>query len=435
MKITRKDLDNSIVELVIETDTKNVAKSRKKVLNHLKDKAEIKGFRKGANIPEAIIVKHYWDDYINGMTVDFAIDSVYQKALMEEKLVPVATWEIKEIISQDPLKFSLHIEVLPTVEIDSKYKKISLTKKKVKVDASEVKAAIWEIEKKFTTFKEVTDKKAKAALGDRVTIDTDGHDEKWKIIETTSMRDYPLVLGTGLLVPGFEEDMVWAKLGDDLELDVTFPKDYHNEAFKGLKTKFKVKIKKLEKATAPELTPEFIEQLRGKKLDLAGFKKLIKEEITDTKESNTRLEEEMKLIDELLKLTKISIWEKLLKNQIEKLFSQIKSNMSEQGVKMENYLESLKLTEEEYKENHVKADALKRLQGELILNKLMELEKVEADEKEVTKEIEKIKAAYQNPEVLKRFEELYVPGNKYYEELKTRMGYKKLIDNFFTEEK
>ena len=143
----------------------------------------------------------------------------------------------------------------------------------------------------------------------------------------------------------------------------------------------------------------------------------------------------MQLIEELLKLTKMSIWEKLLLNQIEKLFAQIKENMGQQGVKMENYLESLKLTEAEYKEKHVKADALKRLQWELILNKLMETEKVEADEKEVKKEIEKIKWAYQNEEVLKKLEELYVPGNKYYEELKTKMGYRKLIDSFFSEEK
>lgn len=435
MKITRKDLDNSIVELIVETDTKNVAKNRKKVIDYLKDKADIKGFRKWANIPENVIVKHFWEEYINNMTVDFAIDSVYQKALMEEKLVPVAQGEIKEIISQSPLKFKILIEVLPTVEIDPKYKKIKIKKKKIEVGADEVKKAIEDIEKKFTTFKEVKDKRSKTSLGDKVTIDTDGYDEKGNLMETTSMREYPIVLGSGLLVPGFEEGMVWAKLDDELELDISFPKDYHNESFAGLKTKFKVKIKKLEKATKPELTPEFIEQLRGKKLELAEFKKLIKEEIKDTKESNARLEEEIQLIDELLKITKVSVWEKLLANQVEKLFAQIKDNMGQQGIKMDDYLESLKLTEEQYKEKHIKADALKRVQWELILNKLMELEKIEADDKEIKNEIEKIMAAYQNKEVLKRLEELYIPWTKYYEELKTRMGYKKLIDSFFSEEK
>ncbi|MDD3646653.1 MAG: trigger factor [Candidatus Gracilibacteria bacterium] len=434
MKITRKDLDNSIVELIVETDTKTVAKSRNKVLNYLREKADIKGFRKGANIPEDVLVKHYSEDQISAMTVEFSIDSVYQKALMEEKIIPVAQGEIKEIISQSPLKFKLHIEVLPKVEVDAKYKKIKLKKQKITVSDAEVKQALEDIEKRFTTFKEVSDKKSKADLGDRVTIDTDGY-EKEKLLDSTSMRDYPLVLGSGLLVPGFEEGIVGAKLEDELELDITFPKDYHNADFASKKTKFKVKIKKIEKATKPEFTPEFIEQLRGQKLDLAGFKKLIKQEIKDTKESNTRLDQEHKLIDELVKVSKLSVGEKLLENQINKIFAEIKENMGKQGIKMADYLESLKLSEEDYKEKHVKLDALKRLQGELILNKLMEIEKVEVDDKTLEEEIEKIKGAYQNPEVLKRLNELYTPGNKYYDELRLRMAYTKLIDSFFEEEK
>lgn len=435
MKIERKDLDNSVVELIVEDDVKNIAKNRKKVLEDLRKNADIKGFRKGDNIPEKVLIKNYWEERINQMVVESAIDGIYRNALIKEKLVPVAQGEIKEIISESPLKIKIHIEVLPKVEIDPKYKKIKLTKKEVKVTAAEIKNALADIEKKFTKFEEVDNKKSKAAMGDRVTIDTDGYDLNWKLLETTSMRDYPLVLGSGILVPWFEEKIVGSKLWDELELDITFPDDYHNKDFAWKKTKFKVKIKKLEKAVKPEFTEEFIEQLRGKKLDLEGFKKLIKEELKDVKKSNAAIENELKLIEELVKVSKLSIWEKLLKNQIDKMFNEIKENMANQNIKMSDYLESLKLTEEQYKENHIKNDAIKRLQWELILNKLMELEKPVVDEKIMKKEIEKIKSAYQNPEVLKRLEELYMPWNKYYEELKTRMWYRKIIDSFFTEEK
>jgi FKBP-type peptidyl-prolyl cis-trans isomerase (trigger factor) len=98
------------------------------------------------------------------MTVDFAIDDLYKKALMQEKIVPVAQGEIKEIISQSPLKIKMHVEVLPKVEIDDKYKKIKLKKKKVNVTADEVKQALADIEKRFTKFEEVTDKRSKAAM-------------------------------------------------------------------------------------------------------------------------------------------------------------------------------------------------------------------------------------------------------------------------------
>jgi len=435
MKIERKDLENSIVELIVEADTKEVAKYRKKVIDYLQKNADIKGFRKWAKIPENILIKNYWEEYINNMIVDFAIDDLYKKALMQEKIVPVAQGEIKEIISQSPLKIKIHVEVLPKVEIDEKYKKIKLKKKKVEVSADEVKQALADIEKRFTKFEEVTDKRSKAAMWDKITIDTDGYDKDGKLLETTSMRDYPLVLGSNVLVPGFEEKLVWAKLGDELDLDITFPKDYHNPDFAGKDTKFKVKIKKLEKAKKPEFTEEFIEQLRGKKLDLAGFKKLIKEEIKDVKESNARLEEELELIKELLKISKFEIGANLLKNQIEKIFNEVRENMGKQGIKMKDYLESLKLTEEEYKEKHLKEDAKLRVSGELILNKLMELEPVKVTKAELKKEIDKIKASFQNSEVLKRLEELYQEWNKYYEELKTRLSYRKLIDSFFEEDK
>jgi len=428
MQITRKDLENSIVELTIETSTENVASNRAKVIKQISESADIKGFRKWAKIPENVIVKHYWEDYINNKTIDFAIDSVYSKALYQEKLVPVAQWEITEVISQSPLKFKLQIEVLPIVEISDEYKNIKLKKQSIEVKDSEVEAALKDIQTRFTKYEEVTNEKI--ALGDKVTIDTDWYDLKWEILENTSMRDFELVLGQNILVPGFEDDMVWASLWEELNLDVSFPKDYHNADFAGLKTKFSVKIKKIQKAKLPEFTPEFIKDLRGKELDLAWFKELIKTEIFDTKMSNARLEDEIKLIDELLKVSKLSIWKNLLKGQIDKIFAEIKENMAAQNIKMRDYLESLKLTEEQYKEN-LAPDATKRLQGELILNKLMEIEKIEASEDEISAEIERIKWNYSNPEVIKRLETLYIPGIKYYEELKMRMWFVKLIDTFF----
>lgn len=430
MKITRKDLENSIVELVVEESTENVAKARKNALKHLQENAEVKGFRKGSKIPEDVILRQYGEDHINKMAIDYSIDKMYKDSIREEKLIPVAQWVIKEIISQSPLKIKIHIEVLPKVEIDKKYKDISLEKTEIKVSADEVKKSLEDIEKRFTKFEEVTDKRSKLKMWDRATIDTQGF-ENDKLLDNTSMQDYPLVLGSNILVPWFEEQLVWAKLDDELEIDVNFPEDYHNPDFANKKTKFKVTIKKFERAVKPEFTEEFIEQLRGKKLDLNGFKELIKEEIRETKESNARIEEESKLIDELLKVSKLEVWENLLKNQIEKVFSEIKENMASQNIKMADYLESLKMSEEDYKENHVKETALKRLQGELILHKLAEIEKTDISEEEMKKEIEKIMSKFENQEVLNRLKELYVPGTKYYEELKQRMVYRNLIESFF----
>ncbi len=431
MKIEKKILPKSIVELTVEESAEEVAKSRKKAMAHLEKNADIKGFRKWAKIPEHVLIKNYWEDHVNKLTIDFAIDNIYRTALQEEKLLPVAQGKIKEIISESPLKIKIEIEVFPTIDIDKKYKDIKLKKKKISTTQEEVEKALKEIETKFTKFEEA-DKTYWAKMWDKVTIDTDWYEED-KLLESTTMRDYPIVLWSNVLVPGFEESIVKAKTWDELEFPVEFPADYHNDEFKGKKTTFKVKVKKIEKAVKPEFTPEFIEKLRGKKLDLEWFKELIKKEITETKKANARLEEEHILIDELLKITKIDLGDSMLKNQIEKVFWEIKQNIARDWYKINDYLESLKLTEEQYKEQHVQPTALKRLQWELILHKLNELEKVEVKNEELDKEIEKIMTQYQNPEVLEKLKELYVPGTKYYEELRIRHAYRKIIDSFFEE--
>lgn len=434
MKIEKKILEKSIIELIIEDDAKNIAKSRKAALAYLEKNAEIKGFRKGSKIPEAIIVRQYGEEYIANLTVEFGIDVLYKAALRQEKLVPIAQAEIKEVISQSPLKIKLQIEVFPEIIIDKKYRDITLEKKSVKVTTAEVKAALTEIETKFTKFEEVSDKKTKIKMGDRVTIDTQGFENGTELV-STAMKDYPIVLGSNILVPGFEEQMVGAKIGDNLDLDVVFPEDYHNADFKGKKTIFKVEIKKLEKSVKPEFTDEFIEQLRGKKLDLEGFKALIKSEITETKDANLRMEQEQQLIERLLKVTKLELGENMISQKIDQVFLEIKQNLSEQSVKMPDYLESLKLSEEAYKQQHVKESAIKRLQGELILHKLADMEKLEVSDTIMKKEIELILAKFGSEDVLKRLKELYIPGTKYYEELKQRMKYKKLIDSFFVTNK
>lgn len=430
MKITRNNLEKAIVELIVEESIDNIAKSKDKAIKHLQKNAEIKWFRKWASIPENVVVKHFWEEYINRMAIDFSIDHIYKDSIRKEWIIPVAQWEIKEIISENPLIIKIHIETLPTVEIKNDYKKISLKKKEISVSDEEVTNSLNDIEKRFTKFVKEDNIDYKALLWDRVSIDTEWY-ENGTLLDNTSMKNYPLVLGSNLLVPGFEEKIVWAKTWETLEFPVVFPKDYHNNDFAWKETTFKVTIKSIEKAVKPEFTPEFIEQLRGKKLDLNQFKELIKEEIRDVKDSNARLEEESELVEELLKISTLDIWENLLKNQIEKVFEEIKQNMANDNIKMSDYLESLKMDDESYKDVHVKPVALKRLQWELILHKLWELENVQTDDKEMRSEIEKVLSKFQNPDVLKRLEELYLPETKYYAELKQRMIYRKIIDSFF----
>lgn len=429
MKIEKKLLQKSILELIIEEDAKTIARERKHVIEYLKSNADIKWFRKWT-ATESMIVKKYWEEHINHMVIDHAIDHIYQDAMRKEKVVPVAQAEIVEVISESPLKFKVHVEVLPEAKITDKYKKIKLKKTIIEVSDKEVENALNDIQTRFTKFEEASEKDV-IENWDKVTIDTTWYDKEEKVLESTSMNDYPLVIGSKLLVPWFEEWLIWKKAWEEVVLDITFPQDYHNAWFAWKETVFKVNIKKIEKSVKPEFTKEFIKDLRWKDLDLEWFKNLIKEELKETKEMNARIDEEHKLIEELLKVTELEIWDRLLGNQVEKVFNEIKENLSKDNLRMADYLESLKMSEEDYKEKNVKSIAKKRLEGELILHKLMELEDIKVEDAEMDKEIDTILARFGSEEVLKKLKELYVPGSKYYEELRQRTSYRKLIDSFF----
>ncbi len=430
MKSSIKKLEKSIIELTIEESKENIAKYRKKVLTDLRKNADIKGFRKGSDIPEEIIVKNYGEDRISAFMVDEALNKIYSQALKENNILPIAQGEIKEIKSQDPLVVVMHIEVLPEVEVDAAYKKIKLPKTKFEVKAEEVEQTLTEIQNRFTRF-EAVNEEYETKMWDKAYITTQGYDTKGNKLENTNMENYPLILGSNVLVPGFEEGLIGKKSGEKVELDITFPKDYHNADFAGKKTKFEVEILNIESSKVPEFTPEFIKDLRGKDLDFDGFKALIKEELTETKETNARLQDENLLIEELLKHTKVDFGNNLLQNQISKVYEEIKNNIVQSGAKVLDYIESLGLSEEAYIESNVKPIAVKRLQAELILHKLWELEKTEVSESEVSEEIDKIIARFGSAEVVSRLKELYIPGTKYYEELKQRITYRKLIDSFF----
>ena len=388
MKIERQNLANSIVELVVEETVDNIAQYRKEVFKDIEKNAEVKGFRKWAKIPEVVILREYGEDRINHMAIEKAIDNLYRNALREANVLPVAQGEIVEIISESPLKVKIHIEVLPEVTVEDSYKKVSLEKKHATVDDSEVEAALKDIQTRFTTYTEADEA---IVMWDRVTISTQGWDKEGKKLENTNMDNYPIIIGSKILVPGFEEGLVGHKKDEEFKLDINFPADYHNPDFAGKETVFDVK----------------------------------------TKEANIRMEEEIKLVEELVKHTKLEVGAKLLAHQIDRVFEEIKQNMAQSWIKMADYIESLKLTEAQYKENHVKESALRRLQGELILAKLAELEKIEVSEEEAKTEIDKIISRFGNEEVIARLKELYVPGNRYYEELRQRMIYKKTIDRFY----
>lgn len=441
MQTSSKKINAYMVELTIKENTKEVEKAREEAIDLIRKNANIKGFRKGAHIPEDVIIKEYGEDMIRERAVNMLLDKIYQKALQKEGIVPVSAGAVKEVKSESPLEVVLEVEILPTPLIDEKkMKKIKVKKTAVKVEEDEVTSTIAEIEKRFTHYHDAGahaedgfDASAVAIeKGDRVTIDTQGFEKKdASAIPETKVAAFPLVIGSGSFIPGFEDKMIGKKVGEVVEFDITFPADYHAPEFKNRKVFFMTTIFRIEKAHKPTWDEDFIEKLRGVRTDFEGFKELLRKEIQGEKEYQARAKDEHNLLTELMKITELEVGPSLIESEVARVWDEQKHNIESQGYKMSDYLAHAKKDEGMYKEEVVKPEAIRRVKAELILKQVREMLGIESDETEVQAEVEKVISQYSNQDVITRLRAKLIPGDAYYEDIKNRVTYRKVVDSFF----
>ena len=415
-------------------------KAQKLAIEDFRKNGKINGFKPGT-APDNVIIKQFGQAAIDQHAVDIIIDKVYPKILKKENIIPVAPGNITELKSTNPLEFVVEVEIFPEVTVDEKkLDAIKVKKTNFKVMKKEIDEEIEAIKRRFTHYHEAgvhADDGADTSQtaienGDRATVTAQGYDKKGgDAIPETAVPSYPLVIGSGNFIPGFEEKLIGAKAGDEVAFDITFPVDYHSEEFKGRKVHFVVNVEKVEKPHAPEFTEDFIEKLRGVKTDLEGFKEIIKKEISARKEAENRRKDEETLMKKMLEAATIEVGPALVANEVNQVFAEHSENLAQQGLNMKQYLEHIKMDEEAYKETVVKPEAERRLKAELLLRKIREIRKVEATEAEIKEELEKIIAQYQNAEVVARLREKLVPGDMYYEDIKNRLAYRKTVDMFW----
>ena len=441
MQTTKKQVNSYLIEVTVKESGVEFEKSKKQVLDDIRNEWKVKWFKQGSAIPDDIITREYGDAFINNQAIDKILDKLYPKILKKEGIIPVAPGKITELKSTSPLEIILEIEVLPEVQIDQeKMKKVKVTKSSVSITDEEVTSEIKAIEKRFTHFHEAGSHTEDGAdtsnicieNGDRATIDAQGYEKKWwDAIAETRVPSYQLVIGSNTFIPWFEAELVGTKVGDTVSFDITFPADYHSDLFKNKKVHFVVQIEKLEKPHTPTWDETFIEWLRGVKTDFEGFKEIIKNEILDKKNYETRAKDEHELLTKLLEISSFEVGPHLLSHEVDKVYSEHKENLQWQWYDMKDYLSHVKKSEESYKEEIVQPEAERRLKAELILRRIREIMAIEPSDTEVHDEVTKIIAQYHSEDVKKRLLEKLVPGDTYYEEIKSRVAYRKVVDQFF----
>ena len=359
-----------------------------------KKKKDIKmdGFRKG-QVPYDVYVKKMGVEVLYMDAVDIAVDILYAKLLKDDKtIIPAATpgIDIKNI-THDEIEIEFTLVSAPKVEL-GKHTKLGVKKEEVVITDSQIEHELHHLQEQFVEVKDLDDDTA-IKEGNVAVIDFEGF-KNGKAFKGGKGEDYSLEIGSHTFIPGFEEALVGLKKGDTKDVNVTFPENYHSEDLKGQPVIFKVTVKAVKERVLPEFNKEFFEDLNvGGVESLDDLKKYIKENMTA--ERSKQLEDEylFKCLDEVVKNSKFDIPEEMTDDETNRLVREFSEKLSYQGLKLEDYLKYINSTIDDFKAT-LKDEANKRVGYRLIMDAVIENEKIEVSEEELESELKKTSEEY-----------------------------------------
>ncbi len=387
MQVNKEEISSIKVKLTIDLTEAELKPHIEKVYKDLAKNLKIPGFRPG-KAPQFVVEREVGQDKFYAEVLDAVLPEAYYNAITKEKLITVSRPEIK-VVKFAPtggLTFEATVETLPEITLPD-YKKIKVSKKEVKVTDKDIKEDLIALQERYAEFKEVS---RKAAKNDRAEIDFEGT-QKGTPLENTKAEKYPIVIGSGAFVPGFEENLIGMSKGEDKTFDVTFPKDYHEKKLQGQKVTFKVKMVSISEKVLPEVNDEFAKKFgifkNVKELE-EGIKKNLGE--VRTMEERRRLEED--IMTKISEKVNVEVPETLVHQEIHRMLHDAEANLQQSGITLERYLEMTKKTKEEM-ESEMEPDAEKRVKVGLVLSKIAEAENVKAAPKEIEEEKKNILAS------------------------------------------
>lgn len=401
MKTTVKNLSDTKVEVTITLDTQALADAEQVALLKLSKTAKVPGFRKG-KVPASVAAKHVDPQALQEQLLDDAISKAVAEAFMAEKIQALErpSVDIKKYVPGDLLEFTAEVEVLPPVKLGD-YKKLGKKVEKVSVSEADINDVIERMRAGFAEKKEVT---RAAKNGDETVIDFVG--KKGDVpFDGGAGTDYTLKLGSNQFIPGFEEGIIGHKAGEEFDLTLTFPDDYHAKDLAGEEVVFTTTLKKVVEPALPKLDDAFA-QKAGEFKTVDELKADIKSEITTQKEREAADKLKEELITALVDVSTIPAPEVLVADQMRSIEQDFAQNLMYRGIDLHTYLESNGFKDEEdWREKEVKPAAERRTKAGLALSELSKVEKITATDEEIDEHVEVHKAQYaNNPEVLKQFE-------------------------------
>ena len=391
MKTKLKNISDVKVELTISLGAEELKAAEQVALTKLAKEVKIEGFRKG-KAPLEMVAAQVDPNLLSQETLENALSKSVAEAFLKEKVQAINRPEVdvKKFIPGTELEFTATTEIMPKVELGD-YKKLGVKKEAVKVSKKEVKETIDRILKNFAEKKKV---EREAKNGDEVIIDFLGKKDG-VAFDGGKAEKFPLELGSKSFIPGFEEGLIGKKAGDKLSLDLEFPKDYHAKDLAGAKVVFEVKIHEVRENVEPEINEEFLSKLGDFKTK-EEFEKQIEEDLKTQKQAEADEKFKDELVKKLAEVSKVPVPEILLEDQKRSIEMDMQQNLMYSGLSLEDYLERMGKTREEWLEKDVKEAAEMRVKSGLALAELSKVEKVESSLEELDARIAQLKEQYGN---------------------------------------
>ena len=389
MSVQVEKLEKNMAKLTVEVSAEDFKAAIKKAFNKNKNRFAIPGFRKG-KVPQAMIEKMYGEGVFYEDAADEAINASYAEAMKESGLDIVSRPEvtIEKIGKDEPFVYSALVAVKPEVTL-GQYKGVEVEKADASVSAEDVEAELKKVQEQNARLLTVEDRGVED--GDQTVIDFEGFVDG-KGFEGGKAEDYPLTIGSHSFIDTFEEQLIGKKIGEECEVNVTFPTEYHAADLAGKPATFKVTVKEIKVKELPELNDEFASEVS--EFDtLDEYKKDVEKKLAEKKEIEANSKNEDAVVAKVVENATMEIPDKMIDAQAENMVQDMARRMQSQGLSLDMYLKYTGMTVEQMKEQ-ARPDAEKRIRTRLVLEAVAKAENIQISDEKVDEEVAKMAEAY-----------------------------------------
>ncbi len=378
MKYTFEKAEKSTVKITIELEQKEWEKAIESAYEKTKGRYNIPGFRKG-KVPKKVIENAYGVGVFYEEAINIAFPEYYSEVLEKEPSIEAVAnpeLDIKKI-DETGITFEAITAVKPEVKL-GEYKGIKFTKAEYPVKDEDIEDEIKRLQERNSRMVEVTDRAV--ANGDTVIIDYSGSVDGVKFDGGTAEKQ-TLVIGSNTFIPGFEDQVIGMNIGEDRDINVKFPEEYHAENLKGKDAVFAIKLHEIKVKELPEVNDEFIKDAVGAE-SLDAYKAETKERLEKQNSDRADRELEDEIVKKITEGAEVIIPDALVENQIDHMVQEMSYRLSYQGLRLEDYLKYLGKSMEDYRAEY-KEQAESIVKSQLVIEKVIQEEKIEATDEEV----------------------------------------------------